>query len=76
MNLCKTLKSRMVMKFDFLFKNKPEGKNPEEKKPEDVKKPEDMKDEVVKRTQTDGMLDMVIGFDTTGSMASYIDAVR
>ena len=72
----------MVMKFDFLFKNKPEGKNPEEKKPEDVKKPEevkkpeDMKDEVVKRTQTDGMLDMVIAFDTTGSMASYIDAVR
>ena len=58
------------MKFDFLFKNKPEGKNPEEKKPEEVKKPEDMKDEVVKRTQTDGMLDMVIAFDTTGSMAS------
>lgn len=29
-----------------------------------------------KDTSTDGMLDMVIAFDTTGSMSSYIDAVK
>lgn len=31
---------------------------------------------VAESSATDGMLDMVIAFDTTGSMSSYIDAVK
>lgn len=31
---------------------------------------------VVEPSTTDGMLDMVIAFDTTGSMSAYIDAVK
>ena len=38
-----------------------------------IKKKEKQK---VKSSSDDGMLDMVIAFDTTGSMASYIDAVK
>lgn len=30
----------------------------------------------VEKEKVDGMLDMVIAFDTTGSMLSYIKAVR
>lgn len=32
--------------------------------------------EVVEPSATDGMPDMVIAFDTTGSMSAYINAVR
>ncbi len=31
---------------------------------------------VVEPSTTDGMLDMVIAFDTTGSMSAYINAVK
>lgn len=31
---------------------------------------------VVESSTTDGMLDMVIAFDTTGSMSAYINAVK
>ena len=58
------------MKFDFLFKNKPEGKTPE------AEKNDEMKEKVMEGTKADGMLDMVIAFDTTGSMSAYIGAVR
>ena len=54
------------MKFDFLFKNQPVNNEP------DVEK----KEETLQGKSTDGVLDMVIAFDTTGSMASYIGAVR
>lgn len=39
-----------------------------------IKKKE--KQKRVKSSSDDGMLDMVIAFDTTGSMSSYIDAVK
>lgn len=39
-----------------------------------IKKKE--KTEKKKLSSSDGKLDMVIAFDTTGSMASYIDAVK
>ena len=54
------------MKFDFLFKNQSVNNEP------DVEK----KEETLQGKSTDGVLDMVIAFDTTGSMASYIGAVR
>ena len=46
------------MKFDFLFKNQPVNNEP------DVEK----KEETLQGKSTDGVLDMVIAFDTTGSM--------
>ena len=53
------------MKFEFLFKNQPVNSEP------DVEK----KEETLQEKCADGVLAMVIAFDTTGSMASYIGAV-
>lgn len=39
-------------------------------------KPKTEKGEKPKASSTDGMLDMVIAFDTTGSMSAYINAVK
>lgn len=39
-------------------------------------KPKESKPKVAESSATDGMLDMVIAFDTTGSMSSYIYAVK
>lgn len=61
------------MKFDFLFKNLPEGKKPHVEKQDTKSYPQDTG---TAKKGSDGMLDMVIAFDTTGSMASYIGAVR
>lgn len=68
------------MNFNFFFqKNKSEEpKLTEPKKCEEKEEPKKKEEGAFKNVapKVDGRLDMVIAFDTTGSMAAYIEAVR
>jgi hypothetical protein len=57
-----------------IFGKKKNKKTEKKEEPLMKKTEESSMDKVVK--EVDGQLDMVIAFDTTGSMAAYIDDVR